>query len=212
MPVDQPPKERHSTLDDGVLLKFTIPSRKNFFISFALGLLFIFLLFGDIVEIIIIITGIIRLSHHVPSNINTGDLVELLGSWLIPMAALIIWTLGSSLALCAFLWQLAGKENIEVSYKTIKIQNTVFGFGRTKEYSTTHVKNLRVSPLGFDGNVFGWSKGISFWGRHGGLITFDYGAKTFHFGCDIDKAEAKQIFERIVSRFPHFRVSKSEMG
>jgi hypothetical protein len=204
MPVVQPPKERHSTLDDGVLLKFTIPSRKNFFISFALGLLFIFLLFGNIVEIIIIITGIIRLSRHIPNNINIGDLVELLGGWLIPMVVLIIWTLGSTLALNAFLWHLAGKENIEVSYKTIKIQNTVFGFGRTKEYLATHVRDLRVSPLGFDGNVFGWSKGINFWCRYGGLITFDYGAKTFHFGCDIDEAEAKQILEKILIRFPSF--------
>jgi hypothetical protein len=35
-----------------------------------------------------------------------------------------------------------------------------------------------------------------------GMISFDYGAKTFRFGLEIDEAEAKQIILAIKKGFP----------
>jgi hypothetical protein len=36
------------------------------------------------------------------------------------------------------------------------------------------------------------------------MIAFDYGARTFHFASGIDEAEAKQILQKIVTRYPRY--------
>jgi hypothetical protein len=38
---------------------------------------------------------------------------------------------------------------------------------------------------------------MSFWGIGGGLIAFDYGAKTFRFGASVDESEARDIVSEL---------------
>ncbi len=42
---------------------------------------------------------------------------------------------------------------------------------------------------------------LYFWGVGGGTIAFDYGAKTYRFGAQLEEAEAKQIIQAVRERF-----------
>ena len=211
MPIVQPPKERHSIQDIGSSLRVTIPSRKNYFILFFLGFWLIGWAFGEIMVGGVLIAGIVGLLFNSP-EIGKFGLAGLSGGGLFMLAWLGIWTIGGGFAVYAFLWQLAGKENIEVSYDSIKIQRAIFGFGRSKEYLASHIRDLLVSPLAMDHSMFGWSRASNFWGISGGTLAFDYGSQTFRFGSGTDEAEAKQILEKVVAHFPQYRVRKTEAG
>jgi hypothetical protein len=211
MPVVQPPKERHEIQDDGSSLKILIPSRKNYFAMFFLGFWLIGWAFGEVMVGGMLIAGIVGLLFNSPEISKVGA-AGLSGGGLFMFAWLAIWTAGGGFALYTFFWQLAGKEIIEVGNNSIKIQRAIFGMGRVKEYLSTHIKDLRVSPLSMDNNIFGMSRATQFWGTTGGLLAFDYGAQTFRFGGGADEAESKQVLEKIVSRFPQYRVRKSETG
>ena len=69
------------------------------------------------------------------------------------------------------------------------------------EYGLVHVADLRVSAV-LSTDPFGWSAGMRFWGLGGGLVAFDYGAKTFRVGAGIDEAEAKRIVDALRARMP----------
>jgi hypothetical protein len=102
---------------------------------------------------------------------------------------LLGWTAGGVFALYALLWLAVGKEIVSLRPGSLTIKLAVLGVGLTREYDLAHIKNLRVSPE--PANPFGWS--MSFWGIGGGLIAFDYGAKTVRFAASIEEAEASQI-------------------
>jgi hypothetical protein len=215
MPVIQPPKERHTSQDDGTSLKITIPSRKNYFAILFLGFWLVGWAIGEVVVGGLVILGIIGLLFNLPEigNIKIEGMAGMSFGGLFILVWLGGWTVGGGYALYTFLWHLAGKENIEINSDSLKIQHAIFGFGKIKEYLATHVKDLRVSPLAMDNNIFSWSRQPSFWGRSSsGLLAFDYGSKTFRFGDGADEAESKQILEKIVSRFPQYRVRKPETG
>ena len=215
MPIVQPPKQRHSMQEEGTSLKFTIPSPKQYFMIFFLGFWLIFWTFGEFAALGIVFGGILQLVLKNPvalQEVGAGGLAGLLGGGIFMLVWLTGWTIGGGLALYTFLWQLAGKEIVEVSYEMIKIQNAIFGVGRTKEYSATDIKDFRISPIAAENDLFGWTRTRSVWGRPGGLLAFDYGARTFRFGGGVDEAEAKQILEKIVTRFPQYRANNSERG
>jgi len=215
MPIVALPKQRHSMQDEGSSLKIMIPSHKNYFTMFFLGFWLLGWAFGEIMVGGIFLAGIVQLLFKTPEilpEVSKGGLAGLFGGGLFMLVWLTIWTVGGGFALYSFLWQVAGKENIGVSYDMIKIQRAVFGFGRTKEYLATDIKDLRVTPWAADHNIFSWSRSSSIWGMSSGILAFDYGAKTFRFGGGIDEAEAKQILEKVVARFPQYRVRNTETG
>lgn len=212
MPIVQPPKERHFTRDEGSSLTVIIPSPKNYVTLVILGFWLVGWTFGEVMAGGILIAGIIQLLSK-PSEISLGSMAGLSGGGLFMLVWLTLWTIGGAFAIYTFLWQLMGKEIVEVSYETIKIQRAVAGLGRKREYLATYIKDLRVSPLAADSNYpFGWSRASNFYGLSGGLLAFDYGAKTFRFGSGVDEAEAKQILEKIVSRFPQFRARNAGLS
>lgn len=211
MPVVQPPKERHKIQDNGSSLKISLPSRKNYFALFFLGFWLIGWAFGEIMVGGMLIAAIVGFLFNSPEISQMGG-GGLSGVSLFMFAWLAIWTVGGGFALYTFFWQLAGKEIIEVKNDSIRIQRAIFGMGRAKEYLSTHVKDLRISPLSMDNNIFNMSRATQFWGTTGGFLAFDYGAQTFRFGSGADEAESKQILEKIVSRFPQYRVRRSETG
>jgi len=201
MPVIQPRKERHSILEEGSTLKIAIPSRKNLFTVIFLGAWMVGWAFGEASvagELIEALGGFLPNSSGAEQPISGGiDLFML--AWLTG------WTIGGVFALYTLLWQLAGRERIEVSYESIKVQRAVFGLGRVKEYLAAHVKGLRVAPPLDSNNQLGRLRSLGMLGASGGVLAFDYGAETSHFGEGIDEAEAKQILEKILVRFPNYR-------
>jgi hypothetical protein len=212
MPVVRPSKQRHVIQEDRSSLKITIPSRKNYFMLFFLGFWLMIWAIGENFFLAIVIARILHMlftSFGSFFEIVKDGFAGMFGSGLfLQVLWLGAWTVGGCFALYTCSWQLAGKENIEVTDDMIKLRNAVFLFGQTEEYLATHIKDLRVSTKVVNHNSLGWSKASSFRGGSSGLLAFDYGAITVRFGRSLDEAEAKQILERISSRFPHLMVRK----
>jgi hypothetical protein len=212
MPVVRVSKQRHSIQEHGSSLKITIPVRKNYFMLFFLGFWLMIWAIGENFFFAIVIARLLQLLFTLSASffeIVTDGVVGMFGNGLFLLALWLgIWTLGGGFALYTCLWQLAGKEYIEVTDDMIKIRNAIFLFGRTEEYSATHIKDLRVSTKVVNHNSLSWSTASSFWGKPSELLAFDCGTITVRFGSSLDEPEAKQILERITSRFPYLRVRK----
>jgi len=187
MPV-KPFSARHTIDDLGDTLKITIPSKKNWFQILFMGFWLVGWAFGEVTVLGSLISGE-----------GFG------GPSLFMIAWLGGWTIGGGYALYILFWQLLGNEIIQVSNSTIITSRSVFGFGFPKEYSAEYIKALRMSTSSSSNDMFGWSRASRFYGLGGGLIAFDYGAKTVNFGSGIDEAEAKQILSEIQQRYPQYR-------
>jgi hypothetical protein len=202
MPVIPPPP-RHAIEDLGTSLKISIPSRKHWFVIPFLGFWLIGWAFGEIVVGGTLLAGFINILFGKSLESSGIEPAACSGVGLFLLAWLGIWTVGGAFTIYAFLWQLAGKEIVEVSLQSITTSRQVLGFSRPKEYLAEHIKDLRVAPPG--NGWFGWPRATSFWGLSGGSVAFDYGARTFRFGSGADEAEAKQIIAAIQQRFPQYR-------
>jgi hypothetical protein len=118
-----------------------------------------------------------------------------------------VWTLGGAFAIYALLWQVMGKEILTVHGQTFTTRRDVGGFGFAKEYDLLQMKGLRVEPPRF--NPIDVSSSLQLWGVGGGVIVFDYGAKSHRFGIGLDEASAKQVVTAIKKRF---RIPESATG
>ena len=149
MPVVQPPKERHTSQDDGSSLKIIIPSRKDYFTLIFLGISLTFWAVFEVFAGGIAISGVVAFFGNSPEIENLGQANSSVG-----VLFMLIWwiglTVGGGFALYAFLWQLIGKETIEVTQEGIKIQNAIFSLGQTKEYLASHIQELRFSSPGMN--------------------------------------------------------------
>lgn len=108
-----------------------------------------------------------------------------------------VWTVSGMLAIYAWLWQVFGKEIAIVRGQMFKIRRDIGRFGFDKEYDFFQVRNLRVGQVAF--NPLEFSSSLQLWGIGGGVIVFDYGAKTHRFGAGLDEVEAKQAVTAIKS-------------
>ena len=112
-----------------------------------------------------------------------------------------VWTVGGLLAIYAWLWQVLGKEIVIVHGQTFTIRRDLEGFGFEKEYDLLQMRNLRLEQVGF--NPIDFSSSLQLWGIGGGVVAFDYGARTYRFGAGLDEAEAKQAMTAIKKRLPN---------
>ena len=117
---------------------------------------------------------------------------------------LTIWTIGGTFAIFTFLWQIFGREEIEVASYSITLNQVVLFFQRSKEYASEYIKDLRTSPMGIN-EMHNWSRSLAFYGIGGGIIVFDYGAGTIRLGGGIDEAEGKQIIAEIQQKYPQYK-------
>lgn len=108
---------------------------------------------------------------------------------------LIGWTIGGAFAGFALLWMLFGREIITLDGQSLSIRREILGVGRVRRYDLAEVKNLRLAPIP-DPPQAPRGQWV------GGLIAFDYGAKTIHFCAGVDEAEARTIAERLAQRNP----------
>ena len=107
---------------------------------------------------------------------------------------LIGWTVGGAFVLYIILWQLIGREKISIDRGIIKLERSVKGIGRKKEYDINSITNIDINPT-MDSGIFSNSYNRDLLGMKGGKIKFDYGMKTIKFARDINEAEAKIIIE-----------------
>ena len=113
---------------------------------------------------------------------------------------LCAWTVGGIFATFAWLWMLTGKERVILKPDALVHRYELFGIGRSREYELSHVRSLRVSPEPSDSLGGGWKRNSIYFG--GGVVAFDYGAKTVRFASSVDEAEGKMIVDRILRRYP----------
>lgn len=120
-----------------------------------------------------------------------------------------VWTVGGTLAIYAWLWQLLGKEMVTVRGQTFTTRRDIAGFGFDKEYDFRQMRDLRVASVGFSPVDF--SSSLQLWGVGGGVIAFEYGARTCRFGAGLDEEEAKQILTAVKQRC-HIQETSSARG
>ena len=176
------PALRSTIMDSPGGCELTIPAKRNFFAVAFLGFWTIGWACGEVF-------AIRQLFFEVKGeNFPAIFLMAWLGAW----------TVGGVVAIYTWLWMVVGKERIVLKPATLSIQRDVLGFGKIREYDLNHVANLRLSPQTY--NPFDMSSSLRFWGIGGGLVAFDYGAKTFRFGGSIDEAEAQNIINELNKR------------
>jgi hypothetical protein len=175
-----PPLRRSTVRQANEGLEVLIPAKRNPFLILFLTAWLVGWCFGEVFAIRELLTG-----HN-----EAPDLF--LGVWL------VMWTVGGGAALYAWLWMVKGVEVILLRSDTLAIRRDVLGFGRTKEYDLSHVRNLRVAPNNW--NPYDWSGAMQFWGVGGGLVAFDYGSRTFRFAASVDEAEARDIVNQLNAR------------
>lgn len=179
-----PSLPRHTMVDYGNRMQISIPSHKHWFVFIFLPLWLTGWAFGEITVIHQLLT----------KDFNTFLLVWLTG-----------WTFGGGFAILMLLWQIAGKEIIEVSGQSIILTKTIFNLGFPKEYSAGYIKDLRISiVIANDNNQWGRNNGYNYYTGNSKLA-FDYGAKTIRFGNGIDEAEAKYILNIILQRYQQYK-------
>jgi hypothetical protein len=177
-----PSKERAiiSTRPNG--LEIVIPSKKNIFLILFLSAWLVGWAVGEV---------------SVPTQFIKG--VKDTSALIFLSAWFIAWTIGGGFTIYIWLWNISGKERITINNLSLIVKRELFNHGREKEYEITHISNLRVSAQPF--NPFNFSASLQFWGVGGGVLAFDYGARTYRFGSGVDEAEANHIIERIKSQY-----------
>jgi hypothetical protein len=109
-----------------------------------------------------------------------------------------VWTVGGVVAIYAWLWQVIGKEMVIVHGQRLTTRRDIGGFGFDKEYNLVQIRNLHAEPVGF--SPLNVSAALQLWGIGGGVIAFDYEARTYRLGAGLDEAEANQAMTAIKKR------------
>ncbi|GIK66910.1 MAG: hypothetical protein BroJett018_47040 [Chloroflexota bacterium] len=192
------PSTARYTLDDGAdTLKFSIPAKKHWA---SLPIMSIWLIFWAVAEIGVgggLIAGLI--------GILTGDVNPANGvcPGLFMIVWFTIWTLGGTSVLLSVLWQFMGVETIRVNQDDLWVRRQILGVGRSKLYDVQYIHALRVVPS--EPYLFRRRQNpYPQWFFNSGTLAFDYGAKTYRIGSDLEEAEAREILASIQSRFPQY--------
>lgn len=105
---------------------------------------------------------------------------------------LVGWTLGGTCVLFYLLWQLFGREVIEITDEALVRRIQICGVGTTREYALADVTNLRALPLPGYGKRTIRTRGVPIGLIHGS-IEFDYGTRRVQLGELLDAAETKRL-------------------
>ena len=97
--------------------------------------------------------------------------------------------------LYVFLWNLVGKEIIEINNEKIVVRQTIFGVGLRQTYQLALVSNFRVSLA--NPALFTLENNLQEWGFAGGSIAFDYQGRICRFGLLLWKEEAGALVTKI---------------
>ena len=116
---------------------------------------------------------------------------------------LLGWTFGGGVVISVLLWNLMGREVITFEHGVMTVARRIGPIGLPKRYDLSHVRDARVAPPPRRSSRRQY-RGAG-WPGFGPMlagIAFDYGVRTFHFGADLDEAEAKYLLDVLHSRLP----------
>ena len=185
----------------GMSTLFSIPARKHWITLIFLGVWLTGWLFGELFALGILFSSVGSFLFRI-FDIRFFDLFEFdsgvgsafAGSFI--LVWLTIWTVAGYGAVRTFLWQLAGRELVEVSRTSIKISRPIFGLGRVKEYQAAEIANLRL--LSADERA--GKKGMA--GPN--QLAFDYEFVSVEFGGGLTIREAEAVLEEITKRYRQY--------
>jgi hypothetical protein len=206
VPFVPPFPQRHTTKDLPASLVISIPSYKKWSVILSAP---IWLAWWGFFEYLIgrplalALLGVIAGESPASSLATIARLNPLLLLWL------AAWTLAGLRTIYGLLWQLTGKEVIEVSRQSLRVRRPMFGIGFAREISFELPPSLRVLPEPFERSGWRrWLRGTKYarrwWGLDDGVIEIRSGTQSLRFGRSIDEAEAKDIVSEIRQRFPEY--------
>lgn len=206
MPVMKPYSPRSTIQDVGSSMIITIPYRKEWFTITMTAFGLATWLIG---EIMIMGFGAMILFGALLGWGSEGGAAEgfaaLIVAVVVSGSLFLMWSFGGLVSILVLLRQFTGVERIEVDAQTITLRHLVLNLSRPKVYLAEHIKALRTASSPFSSSWWLWSSRMYYLGWAWGIITFDYGARTIHFGSGVDEAEAKDIIKAIQERFPQYR-------
>ena len=172
------------------LLTIEIPSRKEWFMVIFLTLWLSFWLFG--------VASIVptMLSN---TSFRSGPSMMFLVVWLFGFVG------GGAYGLYIWVKLIFGIEISEFSSKSISIGEKILFHERGQSFESNSILRLRELPVPEPT----WFDQRYHWTGGGASLGFDYGSRTVRFGRGIDEAEATQLLERIVSKFPQYQTVTS---
>jgi hypothetical protein len=192
---------RYQVENLGMSTQITIPARKNWITLIFMGVWLTGWLFGELFALGILfssvgglLAGIFDLRGFDFIDFDSGMGGAFAGSFILVWLA--FWTVGGFAAGRTFLWQIAGREVIEVSHTGIRLSRPIFGLGRVKEYQANEIADVRL--LRSDERT--GRKSIA--GPN--QLIFDYGFGTVEFGGGLTAIEAEGILEEITTRYRQY--------
>jgi hypothetical protein len=191
----QPFPSRYTANDLGDSLVITLPARRDWVTIVFLGIWSLVWLGVEVTVLSVVVGSLLRGGPGLAA-------AEIAAAAPFAVLWLSIWTFGGLFALYTWLWQVTGREVIEVSREGIKLSRQVLGRGRARTYLAEHIQDLRVSPSPF-ASLAAWRGSRQPFAMLGALA-FDYGARTIRF-ADTDEAEAKMILKDIQKPFSRYR-------
>lgn len=192
-PIVVPDHDKVSIVQDGGSdLRITIRATMPPLALVPIGLLLALFVSGEIGAINALLNGGLRAGEHyqlpwmTEAIANGPDFNRLMLTWIAFAAVAIILLAG------IFLWNIAGKEIIELDATTLKYTRRIPLLGYSREYSTAKIARLRLVP-------FPWTRkqNFSYFGFKDRAIAFDYGGHTRRMGSGLDDANAHHVIQKM---------------
>jgi hypothetical protein len=171
----RPPRHRVAFVDG--VEQVIVPARRNWFALPFLCVWLTFWTFGGI-------TAMREL---------TREFQVFLAVWL------IAWATGWLFAAASILWQITGRETIQVSNGDLLTELRAGPFRRIRCFRGNEVRNLRAAPQTIMETHQAAFVPIL---NRMGAIRFDHGARTIGLAGGVDEAEAAMICEWLRARLP----------
>ena len=174
-----------------------MPSKREWYlVPFFLLWLFLLVVFGfSIITVFsVFVYGILKTIVIDLQDISSASTFAILAICLLPY--LMIWLLLGYIGIRNVLWQLTGKEFIEVNQKTMVVTRQLLRWQSRRQYQVKDISDLRSNfPKHFS---VGWFR--SFYSKlrgNYGKIAFEYQEKTYRIGQYIKRRDVEKVLELI---------------
>ncbi|WP_119390469.1 hypothetical protein [Taklimakanibacter lacteus] len=118
-----------------------------------------------------------------------------------------MWTVAGMSMIYTLLWQVVGKEIIELSSTLLRLRKRILFFSLSRDFAVSSIRNMRpISPRPKDANNKNTLSHLSF---RDGAITFDYGRTTRYLGQDLNEAEAQYVIDEMCEHVKSLRAEAS---
>jgi hypothetical protein len=108
------------------------------------------------------------------------------------------WTVVGAVLIYTLIWQLFGKEVIELKSTSLKHLKQVLFFSRNREYALANIANVRLAPP--EPKYIRGKYVIATQSFASGAIAFDYGRTTHRLAQGLDEAEAQYVIGELRKR------------